>query len=84
MITIPCPRFIPALTYGTTRDTIAVEDKERTAEDWGREMEMSTSQRVVNLAPAEYSEDSELMRSLLLAVESMCKQIALSQLSVGE
>ena len=33
---------------------------------------------------AEYSEDSELMRSLTLAVESICKQIALAQLSVGE
>ena len=46
--------------------------------------DMSASQRVVNLAEADYSEDSELMRSLTLAVESMCKQIALSQLGVGE
>lgn len=58
--------------------------KERTAEEWSNEAEISKSQRVVNLAPAEYSEDSELMRSLTLAVESMCKQIALGQLSVGE
>jgi hypothetical protein len=36
------------------------------------------------LAPAEYGEDSELMRSLTLAVESLCKQISLLQLSVGE
>lgn len=45
---------------------------------------MSRGQRIANLAPAEYSEDSELMQSLTLAVESMCKQIALHQLSVGE
>jgi hypothetical protein len=51
--------------------------KGRTAEDWGRELEMSRGQRVANVAPAEYSEDSELMRSLKLAVESMCFQIAL-------
>ncbi|HAG83525.1 MAG TPA: haloacid dehalogenase-like hydrolase [Cyanobacteria bacterium UBA12227] len=53
-------------------------------QDWNREVELSTSQRVANLAEADYREDSELMRSLTLAVESMCKQIALSQLSVGE
>jgi len=58
--------------------------KGRTAEEWGRELEMSRGQRVANIAPAEYSEDSELMRSLKLAVESMCFQIALHQLSVGE
>ncbi|OKH38647.1 hypothetical protein NIES2119_08605 [[Phormidium ambiguum] IAM M-71] len=54
------------------------------AEAWSRELGISESQRVVNLAPAEYEEDSELMRSLTLAVESMCKQISLAQLSVGE
>jgi phosphoglycolate phosphatase-like HAD superfamily hydrolase len=58
--------------------------KGRTAEEWGRELEMSRGQRVANVAPAEYTEDSELMQSLKLAVESMCKQIALHQLSVGE
>lgn len=58
--------------------------KNSTAEAWSRELNISESQRVVNLAPAEYEEDSELMRSLTLAVESMCKQISLAQLSVGE
>ncbi|HBL10694.1 MAG TPA: haloacid dehalogenase-like hydrolase, partial [Cyanobacteria bacterium UBA11162] len=58
--------------------------KGSTVQDWNREVQLSTSQRVANLAEADYREDSELMRSLTLAVESMCKQIALSQLSVGE
>ncbi|MFB2934584.1 HAD family hydrolase [Aerosakkonemataceae cyanobacterium BLCC-F154] len=58
--------------------------KNSTAEAWSRELGISESQRVVNLAPAEYEENSELMRSLTLAVESMCKQISLAQLSVGE
>ncbi|NJR25034.1 MAG: haloacid dehalogenase-like hydrolase [Richelia sp. CSU_2_1] len=58
--------------------------KDRTPEEWNREIEISKSQRLVNLAPAEYGEDSELMRSLTLAVESLCKQISLLQLSVGE
>ncbi|MCU0542256.1 MAG: HAD hydrolase-like protein [Oscillatoriaceae cyanobacterium Prado104] len=58
--------------------------KESTPEEWNREIEISKSQRLANLAPAEYGEDSELMRSLTLAVESLCKQISLLQLSVGE
>ncbi|MBE9185697.1 HAD family hydrolase [Microcoleus sp. LEGE 07076] len=58
--------------------------KDSTAQDWSREVEISQSQRVINLAPAEYSEDSELMRSLTLAVESLAKKISLLQLSVGE
>jgi len=55
-----------------------------TAEAWDQQIEVSESQRVLNLAPADYREDSELMRSLTLAVESLCKQIALRQLSAGE
>ncbi|WP_017314151.1 HAD family hydrolase [Mastigocladopsis repens] len=58
--------------------------KDRTPQDWGRELSITQSQRVVNLAPADYSENSELMQSLTLAVESICKQISLHQLSVGE
>jgi hypothetical protein len=52
--------------------------------DWGRELRITQSQRVANLAPVDYSENSELMRSLTLAVESISKQISLQQLSVGE
>ena len=54
------------------------------AQEWNRQIQISKSQRVANLALADYREDSELMRSLTLAVESLCKQIALRQLSVGE
>lgn len=58
--------------------------KNRTPQDWGQELSITQSQRVVNLAPADYSENSELMQSLMLALESVCKQISLHQLSVGE
>lgn len=58
--------------------------KGSTVQEWNREVKLSASQRVANIAEADYREDSELMRSLTLAVESMCKQIALAQLSVGE
>ncbi|MDP8933020.1 MAG: HAD hydrolase-like protein [Cyanobacteriota bacterium] len=58
--------------------------KDSTAQDWSQEIEISQSQRLMNLASAEYSEDSELMRSLTLAVESLAKKISLLELSVGE
>jgi hypothetical protein len=60
-----------------------IEDK-GTAREWNDGAKLIQSQRVANLAPADYSEDSELMQSLIFAVESICKQIALHQLSVGE
>lgn len=55
-----------------------------TAAKWTEQIEVTESQRVMNLAPADYHADSELMRSLTLALESLCKQISLRQLSVGE
>ncbi|MEA5626784.1 HAD family hydrolase [Nostoc sp. UHCC 0251] len=58
--------------------------KDSTPEEWGQDLKMTQSQRVANLAPVDYSENSELMQSLTLAVEGLCKRIALQQLSVGE
>lgn len=55
-----------------------------TADEWGQEVQVSESQRVSNLAAANYQDDSEMMRSLLLAIDSLCKQIELRQLSIGE
>lgn len=54
------------------------------ADKWHQKNQVSASQRVANLAPADYQENSELMRSLRLAVESLCKQIELRQLGAGE
>ena len=55
-----------------------------TAADWSQEYQVSQSQRVTNLAPADYSKGSELMQSLILAVESISKKVALLQLGQGE
>lgn len=55
--------------YGSTRD-------------WARKYQVSETQRVQNLAPADYGESSEMMQTLILAVESLCKQIQLRQLSL--
>jgi hypothetical protein len=58
--------------------------KDHSDAQWGQDIQVSESQRVSNLASADYKDDSEMLRSLLLAVESICKQIALRQLSIGE
>lgn len=57
--------------------------REGTSQDWARNHRPSQGQRVTNLAPANYEEGSELMRSIILAVESICKKIELQQLSRG-
>ena len=60
------------------------KDKDGSAQEWEYQAQVNANQRVVNLAPVDYSENSELMRSLILAIERICKQIALLRLSVGE
>lgn len=58
--------------------------KDGNTQEWEYQARVSANQRVVNLAPPDYRENSEMMQSLTLAVESICKQIALLQLSVDE
>lgn len=58
--------------------------KSETAAAWSGHERMNAQRRVENLAQVDYSENGELMRSLMLAVESICKRIALRQLSRGE
>lgn len=55
-----------------------------TAQDWADNYDISRGERVANLAPATYAADSELMRSLTYAVESLCKKIQLRQFSLHE
>lgn len=62
---------------------LGVVDAER-LEDWGGYEEVHAGRRVQNLAKADYAEESELMQSLRLSVESICKIIALRKLSKGE
>lgn len=51
---------------------------------WSGRSKMREGRRVQNLVPADYAEGSELMRSLMLAVEGICKRIALRRLGAGE
>lgn len=58
--------------------------KEGDTESWSEQEKINVNQRVANIAPPNYGENSELMQSLTLAVEGICKQIVLRQLGVGE
>jgi phosphoserine phosphatase len=64
------------LAIGVTKDG-------RTAR-WANEHEMHEDRRVQNLAEADFSEGSELLRSLCYAVESIAKLVALRKLGKGE
>ncbi len=70
---LPCFELLNA-TGGTS---IGVN---KDGSDWAKKHKVTKSQRVDNLVPADYSEDSEMMETLLLAVESLCKRIQLRQL----
>ncbi|MBD2075010.1 haloacid dehalogenase-like hydrolase [Phormidium sp. FACHB-592] len=74
---------VPCFSVLNDEGGIAI-DVYKEAQAWDEQIQVSESQQVTNLAEADYREDSELMRSLTLAVESLCKQISLRQLSVGE
>jgi phosphoglycolate phosphatase-like HAD superfamily hydrolase len=62
---------------------LGVVDADKT-EDWGGYEAEHKGRRVQNLAKADYAEDSELMKSLRLSVESIAKVMALRKLSKGE
>lgn len=76
---------MPVFTFLHERQGLAIGVfKGEAAAKWEGMKEMHPDRRVQNLAPVDYGETSELMQSLTLAVESICKQIALRQLSAGE
>ncbi len=76
---------IPVFALLDRRDGTAIGVRKPGLEgEWGRQSIASEDQRVANVASADYHEDSELLRSLTLAVEALCKRIGLSKLSVGE
>ncbi len=58
--------------------------KSDNVEAWEGYEDIHGKQRVQNLAQADYREGSELMESLKLAVQSICKRVALRQMSIGE
>lgn len=63
---------------------IAIGVRGKSDEQWSALERMQPDRRVENLAEADYGEDSELLRSLRLAVECIGKRIALRKLGRGE
>lgn len=55
-----------------------------TAEGWGGHEAVQPDRRLENLAPADYSEGSELLESLILAVRAICTRMALRRRGIGE
>ena len=62
---------------------IGVVDAEK-VEQWDGYKAMHANRKVENLAIADYTDESELMQSLLLAVESISHKVKLRKLSKGE
>ena len=58
--------------------------KQKARSDWPGYEEVRDGTRVQNLAPVDFREGSELVQSLTLAVEQVCKRIALRKLGRGE
>ncbi|MCC0179795.1 haloacid dehalogenase-like hydrolase [Waterburya agarophytonicola K14] len=77
---IPC--FTVINQYGGI--ALGIFQDNSTAETWEHREEVTSSQQITNLVPANYKQNSELMRSLILSIECISKQIALLHLSVGE
>jgi phosphoserine phosphatase len=57
---------------------------EGSAQQWANHYQPSEGERVYNLAHADYRDGSELMKTLTLAVEGICKKIQLQQMSIAE
>ena len=77
---IPC--FTVINQYGGIALGIFKDDS--TPQEWEHQEKVTNSQQIINLVPASYHQNSELMRSLILSIERIAKQIALLQLSTGE
>ncbi len=77
---IPC--FDVIKQYGGM--SIGIYPDGDSADDWDYLENVRDSQKLSNLVPASYEEDSELVRSLSLGVEHMAKKISLLKLSLGE
>lgn len=77
---IPC--FDVIRQYGGT--AIGIYAQDRSAEEWEYLENIRVSQRLSNLVPAGYTENAELMQSLILSVEYLAKKIVLHQFNSGE
>ena len=63
---------------------IAIDPEGGDTDQWEGYEDMAPGRRVHNIAPADYTKDSELMQTMELAVASMIHKIKLLRLSQGE
>ena len=77
---IPC--FTVLNQYGGI--AIGIYPQNCSADEWEHLENISSSQKLSSLVPANYQKDSPLMRSLLLAIDCIGKRIALRKLGLGE
>lgn len=76
---------MPVFAYLADNDGLAIGVfKSDGVGGWEGYDDIHDKRRVQNLAPANYNADSELMQSLELAVDSICKRIALREKGKGE
>lgn len=76
---------MPAFRFMRERGGIAVGIYAADSpEEWAHGDEAFRKRRVENLAPNNYEEGSELLESILLAVDSITKRIALRKLGYGQ
>jgi phosphoserine phosphatase len=77
---------LPAFELVESRGGIAIGvfGPEASASGWSKGKDVHSGRRVTNLAQADFREDAELARSLMLGVESIAKLIALRKFGEGE
>lgn len=76
---------LPAFQFMRERGGIAIGIyAAESAQEWDQREDVYRARRVENLTPNSYEEGSELLNSILLAVESIAKRVALRKLGRGE
>lgn len=76
---------VPAFALMAQAGGVAIGvNKATDGQGWKPSARVDADERVSNLAPPDYRAGSELTRSLQLAAERICKQIALRELGAGE
>ncbi len=76
-----CTSDIPCFTVMNQYGGIAlgVHPEDKTGDQWKHADEITSNQKLTNLVPANYQENSETMNSICLAMESIAQKINLSK-----
>ena len=75
---------VPVFSLMNARGGLAIGVRPSGGKAWKAGEDIRAGRRVLNLAPPDYTENGEMLRSLKLAVGAICHRVALSALSAGE